>query len=682
MRWLAWLTGGVLNLFRRSRLDCETRDELAFHLAARAQHLVESGLTADAAARQARIEMGGVENYVERIPDARGFPFLDELVQDLRHGVRLLAKHPGFTSVAVLSLGLGVGANSAVFSFADALLLRPLPVRSPGDVVAVSTTDNGQSFGARMSDLNHRDLRDLSRSFDGLVAHHLNAFSFARLPQAAAEMKLGLVVSENFFSTLAVPMAAGRGFLQEEGRVPGRDAVVVLSHDLWKTATVGDASVVGSQVRISGIDFTVVGVTGPTFTGMDAFIRPALYVPMAMDARLSPSRSRLMDDRAESSLAVHGRLKRGVSRAEATAELSTIWASLVQQYPEANRSRALALRSGLEERVLESPPVAVLVALLLALVSIVLVIACANVANLLLGRARARSREIAVRLALGVSRPRLLRQLFTESLLLAVLGCAAGLLFAYGGILFVQRFRFSTDLPLVIAPQLDARVLGFSVFAAAMSAVLCGLVPAWQSLKTQVVSSLKAAEPGHASRRRTTGRSALVVAQVALSMTLLVAAGLLLDGFRKALVLDPGFRTTHLLRMSTDTSLARYSPEQTRLFYRRLIERTGAVPGVVSATLTSGVPLEGWGWAQPVIPEDYRFPEGERSAVFFSAAVDEHYFTTMQIGLVSGRPFTARDAADAPRVAIVNEEFAKRDRPGQNPIGKRLRIRRDRQSMA
>lgn len=675
MRWLAWLTGGILNLFRRSRLDRETRDELAFHLASRARELTGSGLAPDAAERQARLEMGGVENYVESVRDARGFPFAEQFMQDLRHGCRLLARNPGFTAVSVLSLGLGIGANSAVFSLSDALLLRPLPVRSPGDIVSVSTTkNNGQSFGARMSYLNYRDVRDLSRSFTGLIAHHLTAFGVARSPNASAEMKLGLVVSENFFSVLGVPMTLGRGFVQEEGRVPGRDAVVVLSHDLWQTSTGGDAGIIGSHLRVNGIDFTVVGVAAPSFTGMDAFIRPALYVPMAMDTRLSPSRASVNDDRADGSLVVHGRLKPGVSRAGATAELSSIWIGLAQQYPEANRTRALTIRSGLEERVLESPPIAVLVALLLALVSIVLVIACANVANLLLGRARARSREIAVRLALGVSRSRLLRQLLTESLVLAALGCAAGLLFAYGGILFLHRLQFGTDLPIVIAPRLDMRVLGFTALAAALSAVLCGLVPAWQSLKTRVVLSLKSAEPGSTARKKPAGRNVLVVAQVALSMTLLITAGVLVDGFRKALLLNPGFRTTHLLRMSTDTSLARYSPDQTRLFYRRLIERTQAVPGVASATLTSNVPLEGWGWAQPVIPEAYRFAEGERNVVIFSAAVDEHYFSTMKMTLTRGRGFTREDAAEAPPVAIVNEEFAKRYWPGLNPVGKRFRI--------
>ena len=674
MRWLAWLTVGIRNRLRRSRLDRETRDELAFHLASRARDLAESGLTPDAAERQARIEMGGVEKYVERVRDARGFPLADEFMQDLRHGCRLLAKNPGFTAVCVLSLGLGIGANSAVFSLADALLLRPLPVRAPDEIVSINPTDNGPSYGARVSYLNYRDLRDLSRSFDGLVAHRLSAFSVARSSNAAAEMKFGVVVSENFFTVLGVPMALGRGFLPEEGRVPGRDAVVVLSYDLWKTATAGDGSVIGSRLRINGIDFTVVGVAAPSFTGTDSFIRPALYVPMAMDARLMPARSSVNDDRAAGSLAVHGRLKPGVSRAAAIAELSSIWSGLAQQYPDANRALTIKLRSNLEERILESPPVAVLVAVLLALVSIVLVIACANVANLLLGRARARSREIAVRLALGVSRSRLLRQLLTESLLLAALGCAAGLLFAYAGILFLQRFRIATDLPVVIAPRLDVRVLGFSVIAAALSAVLCGLVPAWQSLMTRVVSSLKSAGPGSVSRQKAVGRSVLVVAQVALSMTLLVAAGVLVDGFRKALLLDPGFRTTHLLRLSTDTSIAGYSPDQTRLFYRRLIERTQAVPGVLSATLTSSVPLEGWGWSQPVIPESYRFAEGERNVVTWLAAVHEHYFGTMKMTLTRGRGFTPRDDAGAPRVAIVNEEFAKRYWPEQDPIGKRMRV--------
>jgi predicted permease len=674
MRWLAKLTAGILNQFRRGRLDGETRDELAFHLEARARDLVAGGLTPGAAERQARIELGGVEKYVDRVRDARGFPLAEECAQDLRHGCRLLAKHPGFTAITVLSLGLGIGANSAVFSLADALLLRPLAVPAPGGIVSVSSADNGPSYGARMSYLNYRDLRDLSRSFTGLTAHHLNSFSVAASSTAAAQMKLGMVVSDNFFSVLRVPMALGRGFVPEEGRVPGRDAVVVLSHELWKTVTAADSSVIGRRLRINGIDFTVVGVVAPSFTGMDALIRPALYVPLAMDTRLTPTRSSVNDDRAALSLAVHGRLRPGVSRAAASAELASLWNRLARQYPEDNRALTIRVRSALQERVLESPPVAVLVAVLLTLVFIVLVIACANVANLLLGRARARSREIAVRLALGVSRSRLLRQLLTESLLLAALGCGAGLLFAYGAILFLQRFQIATDLPLVIAARLDGRVLGFSAAAAVVSALLCGIVPARQSLKTGVLSSLRGADPGVIPRRKTAGRSALVVAQVALSMTLLIAAGVLVDGFRKALLLDPGFRTTHLVRMSTDTSLAGYTPEQTRRFYRQLIARTEAVPGVVSATLTSGVPLEGWGWAQPVIPEGYRLAHDERSLVVFSAAVDPHYFRTMGMTLTRGRGFTTRDDVDAPRVAIVNDEFAARYWPGQNPIGKRLRI--------
>jgi predicted permease len=303
----------------------------------------------------------------------------------------------------------------------------------------------------------------------------------------------------------------------------------------------------------------------------------------------------------------------------------------------------------------------------------VLTIACANVANLMLGRGRARSREMAIRLALGVSRPRLLRQLLTESLLLALMGFALGLGVAHGGIRFLQAIPTADQI--VIAPQLDQRVLIFGLIVAAASAMLFGLGPARQSLNTDLVPGLKTAELVEATRQSASGRNLLVIAQIALSMVLLIATGMLFDGFRKALVLDPGFRTDHLIMMSTDTSLVRYTPVQTHAFYRDLADRARALPGVASAALTSAVPFKVGDWAtEAVIPEGYQFPHGQDHVSSNAAVVDEQYFGTMQIEVIRGRAFTAADKGDSHRVAIVNQEFAKTYWPTQDPIGKRLRL--------
>src|SRR5262249_24925023 len=277
---------------------------------------------------------------------------------------------------------------------------------------------------------------------------------------------------------------------------------------------------------------------------------------------------------------VKGRLKAGVSREQAEAELATIWKGLESLQSEADRQRILRVRTELQARIRSSPPDAYLVMMLMALVAVVLLIACANVANLLLGRARARTREVAIRIAIGVTRTRLVRQLLTESFLLALLGVVAGVAFAYGGIGFLQTIRIPSDFPIVISPQLDGRVLLFSLFSGIASALVFGLAPALQSSKTDLVPALKSTETGQSGRERTVGRNSLVIGQVALSMILLIATGMLLDGFRKSLVLNPGFRTDHILTTEFDTSLVRYSPAQTHDFYRNLVDRARQVPGV------------------------------------------------------------------------------------------------------
>jgi predicted permease len=392
-----------------------------------------------------------------------------------------------------------------------------------------------------------------------------------------------------------------------------------------------------------------------------------------MAQRLGATAENPLEKREARAFSVLGRLKAGMSKQRAQAELGTVWKILEQQYPDANRNRTIAIRSDLEERIRQDPWDTVLLSILAALAAIVLTIACANVANLMLGRGRARSREMAVRLALGVSRPRLLRQLLTESLLLALMGCALGLGIAYGGIRFLQTIPTSDQI--VIAPRLDQRVFIFGLFVAAASAMLFGLAPARQSLNTDLVPGLKTTELGETARKRAVGRNLLVMAQIALSMVLLLATGMLLDGFRKALVLDPGFRTDHLIMMSADTSLVRYTPLQTRTFYRDLVDRARALPGVESAALTSSVPFKvGDQGTDAVVPEGYQLPNGQDHVSSAAAVVDEHYFGAMQIAVVRGRAFTTGDKSNSRRVAIVNEEFAKRYWPNADPIGKRLRL--------
>jgi putative ABC transport system permease protein len=491
--------------------------------------------------------------------------------------LRMFAENPAFTLVAALSVGLGIGVNCALFSFHDAILLHPLPVPEPDSVVSVTASSSDDpSFAGRLSYPNYRDLRERSRSFDGLVANQLMLFSFARSRRATREMRLGAMVSENFFSALAVQPMLGRAYRPEEGSARGRDAVVVRGYDFWKNTLGADTTILNSVILINGVDFQVIGVAPESFTGLDQFVRPSFYVPFVMAKSLNPAQDDPLDDRKARSLDIKGRLKSGTSIRSAQAEMVMLWHELQQQYPDANRNRTIPVRTELEHLVRATPQNAIITVMMTGLAAVVLMIACANVANLLLSRARGRSREIAIRLALGVSRTGLLRQLLMESLLLALFAAALGLAFAYGGIRFFRNTAQAlvpTDIPVVIAPQLDYRTLIVSLSAALLSALLFGLAPSWQSLKTDLVPALKGLESDGAGRRRLVGRNVLVIAQVALSMVLLVAAGMLQAGSRRTLALDPGFRTDHLVTMALDTSFARYTSEQTHTFYRNLVDR-------------------------------------------------------------------------------------------------------------
>ncbi|MGE5813812.1 MAG: ABC transporter permease [Acidobacteriota bacterium] len=610
-------------------------------------------------------------------PRLAGFRWLERLWQDLRYGYRTLAASPGFTLVAVGSLAIGIGANGAAFSWADALLLRPLTVARPGEVVTVGSTMSVEGFsrvGASYPD--YVDIRDRNTSFDGLGAFTGITSGLAPARDALPALKLGLLVSGNFFSVMGVEPELGRAFRPQENAVPGRDAVVVISHILWQQQFGSDPAVLGRRVQLSGIEFTIVGVTPERFTGMNNFVRSDFYVPLMMWPRLlGDPKERPLEDRNNRSLTLKGRLKPGVSMSRTQAELSVIGKALERSYPDTNRNRSLVVRTEFQTRVAQSPPDSMLIAMLATLAAAVLFVACANVAGLLTSRAPARAREMAMRLAVGAGRGRLIRQLMTESLLIALAGGVLGLAVAYGGIVLFSQIQIPTDLPVTLTFELDRRVLIFSLFVATLSAVLFGLAPAVQTSRADLTTVLKGAD-SMMGRRRRWGRNVLVCGQVAVAVILLVLATFMYRGFREQLSSGPGYRTDHLLMMGFDPSLVHYGEDETRRFFLDLAERARALPGVRSVALTSSVPMATDGInASNVIPEGYQLPEGKQTLTLFSARVDEHYFATLRIPIVHGRGFLEQDSTNAPRVAVVNEQYVQHYSPNQDPIGRRFQLR-------
>jgi macrolide transport system ATP-binding/permease protein len=592
------------------------------------------------------------------------------MLNDLRYAIRTLRQNPGFALTAIVSIALGIGANATIFSLGDGLVLRPLSVTNPSQVATLSSRTPSGTFGG-MSYRDYVDYRDKLQSFDGLVAYSLTPFGFAKDSKSQSQMKYGFLVSGNLFRVMGTEPRLGRGFSPEEDQAPGRDAVVVLAHTFWESEFASDASVIGRLVRLNGLDFTVIGVAPESFTGMDQFIRPAFYVPAQMGPTMLASSVDLLTNRSNREFSVKGRLKPGVSMRAADAEASALAKSLEQSYPATNRAFGAALRTELQARLDNDPGTPLMIGVLFAIVMVALLIACANVANLILSRGQARAREIAVRLAIGASRGRLVRQLMAESLLIALTGGALGLLIAGFGADLLSTLQIPGDIPIQTTVQLDARVFWFTLLVSLATAILFGLVPALQSTRSDLAPVLKAG-PSDQNRKRLLGRNALVTVQIAGSVVLLVAASQLFRGFSYLLSHNPGFRIDHRLTMSFDPTLVRYTPERTEQFYKTLMQRVRQVPGVKSAALASSIPLNNWR-VDAVIPEGYQFPQGQNSVRVWASTVDEHYFQTMGVALLRGRAFQPADRADSSRVAIVNELFAKHYL-GKNPIGKRVRL--------
>jgi len=592
----------------------------------------------------------------------------------LRHALRMLRNNPGFTLVAIGSLTIGIGFTSASFSIADVLLLRPMPVLEPSRVVAVTPAHQG-AFGAdsTLSYPDYRDLRDHNRSFDGLIASDLTSFGFSRDAATLPKVTYGAFVSGNYFRVLGVQPVLGRAFVDSEDGPGGRDAVVVLGHDFWASQFNSDPSAVGSTVRLNGVECTVIGVAGREFSGVNQMVNESLFLPISMLPRLEPVNA--LERRDLRWFTIKGRLKPGVSVAQANADASAIAARLGELYPETNKNRGVQVETELQNRVEQVPPQAAMAVLQGVFAICVLLVACANVAGLLLSRARARSREMAVRLAIGGSRGALVRQLLAENLVLAMAGGAAGILLAYDITDFFNRIPVPSDVPINLHAAIDQRILLFTLVVSIASTFVFGLAPALKTTRVDLIPALKATTGAGGGRQHFWGRNAMVVGQVALSLLLLVVCAVSGSALHQQLAMGPGFRTDHLYLTGFDTQPVHYSEEQTRKFYRELLERTRRAPGVRSAALSSGVPL-GFDFASTsFVPEGYTPARGQQAFNAMNFLVSDGYFATQGLRLIRGRGFLETDRADTPRVAVVNAHFAEHYWPGQDAVGKRFHLR-------
>jgi predicted permease len=668
---MAWLNR-FSNLFCRRALNRELEEELEFHMEARARDNIAAGMSAEQARQDAARRFGNRTLAKERTREANLLGWLESFVQDLRHGGRMFVKNPGFTALAVISLALGTGANTAMFSTSDALLLRPLPVANPSELVDIgsdfSTGDFRWSF---TSYPNYVDIRDRSSSYSGLLAFAPVTAGFAAQTGAPPQMAVGMVVSGNFFDVLGVAPRLGRAFQADEDKVPGRDAVVVLSYGLWEQLG-SDPSIVGRNVTIAGINCSVIGVAPESFTGPDRYRRPKFFVPVMMWPRVSGD-TQALEDRAYWGLRVKGRLKRGAELAQAQAELDHIAKDLAQAYPSTNHNQGLKARREFESAVRENPVQAGLVAILSILAAGVLIIACANVAGLLASRAPVRAREIALRMSIGAGRFRLIRQLLTEGLLIAAAGGALGLPIAHAAIALLRHVRYPSDQIFVPRIAIDERVLAYSMAVAMLSAVLFGLIPAIQTTRADLATAFKTGGGEFVPGRRLWGRNLLVAMQVAVSLALLTIAAFAYRMFAAELGYRMGFRTSHVMLMRFDPTLARYSKDEGQRFFERLGREARATAGVKSATLASATPIF-FPDTSSIAPEGRQLPAGQHGVSLFSCTTDEYYFDTLDIKIVRGRGFRATDTADAPRVAVINETLAQHYWPGQDPLGKRFRM--------
>jgi predicted permease len=609
---------------------------------------------------------------------------LSELWRDVRLAARGLLSAPGFAGIAILSLSLGIGINTAMFSIVNATLLRPLPVNRPSELIRVYTTSDIPESSFSYAD--YRDLVRETRAFSGIAGHSV---MFAAVDRGGTmQLELGEVVTANYFDVLGVAPIAGRTFLPGEDTAEGANRVAMIGENLWKQQFGADPNIAGRTIQIRGSSYAIVGVVPARFTGMVPGLSANLWIPVSMvddvepagmnDTVPSPTGSTRLTRRGQRWMFLTGRLKAGVTFEQARTDTTSIMTALEREYPQTNRGRAAVVRRLGDVRVhpiVDSALEPIAAGLMIA-VSLVLLIACANIANMLLARGTTRAREIAIRLAIGAPRGRIVRELLCESLLLALCGGAAAVLIAGWSLRLLARFQPPLPIPLSLDFGLDARVLAFTALASVATGIIFGLAPAVQATRPDLVPALKNEALSGRSGGRSRLRSALVVAQVAISVVLLAGAGLLTRSAIAAARANPGFTPDGLALATLDLQMLRYPPDRGRQFYDQALERVRALPGVTSAAIVERLPFSTNIHTANVFVDGRTYAPDSHGDSIDSTRVSAGYFRTLGVRLIAGRDFDASDTDAAPGAAIVSQAMARRFWPDEDPIGKRFRVGR------
>jgi macrolide transport system ATP-binding/permease protein len=673
-QWLYSLQLRLHSFFHPNQVDQEMKEELREHLEQQIRENIAKGMSGEEARRSAMRAMGGIAQIEQQCRDARGGSVLQDFVQDLRYGFRQLRRSPGFSALAVLCLTLGIGANAAVFSWLEGILFRPYPLVAHQDrLFAIAGTVQGK----RIDGLSWPDFLDLRRNCTLCEGSFVSTIAGSTLNIGDhAEVTTGSIVSANYFDALGVHPILGRGF--EAGEDVGNDAhpVVVISYPFWRNRFKGDPEIIGKTQRLNNVPHTIIGVAPEGFYG--TFVGRAIqfWVPVSMQETFGSGGYKL-EDRGARWIESYVRLKPGVSRAQAQQQISAIAARLQTSYPVTNRGRSIGLWALWQTPFNHAGELLPSLEVMVAVVAFVLLIACANVGNLLLVRSFVRRHEMSVRLAIGASRGRLLKQLLTEGLILSALGTAGGFLMAYWcRQLVTMLLSLGSGTAMYLPGAIDGRVMAMSVGICLVVTLVIGLVPALQTRHLDVAGPLKAESGGVVGvRSRGWIRSGLVIFQVCLSFILLVGAALLLESLHRIRTTSPGFSTTRVAVTGVSLVAAGYDVPRAKTFQNELIDRLSALPGFESAAFAAVTPLGYAGYSSsPIAVDGYQPSPNEQPEVEYNQ-VGPRYLATLGIPLLSGREFGRSDDENAPLVAIVNRTMMMRYWRGQDPSGRRLQVK-------